>query len=67
MTRSGGKVDSEYDKYFMKIKVSSDDNLPLNNTLKFHMFTVTVRSDSEKDNKFYPQVFKMNFCMDCKC
>ena len=56
-TINGGKVDGEYDKYFMKIKVSSDDNLLLNNTLKFHIFTVIVRSVFEKDDKFYPQDF----------
>ena len=34
---------SVYEKDFMKIKFSSDDNLPLNKMLKFHMLTVIVR------------------------
>ena len=33
-TINGGKK-GEYGKYFMKIKFNTDDNLPLNKTLKF--------------------------------
>ena len=36
----------------MKIKFNSDDNLPLNKQLKFHLMTITIRSDSvEEDGK----------------
>ena len=35
----------------MKIKFSSDDNLPLNKILKL------IRSIFEEDGKYYPQVF----------
>ena len=42
----------------MKIKFSSDDNLPLNKTLKFHNMTIVIRSVfEEEDGKFYPQVY----------
>ena len=41
----------------MKIKFSSDDNLPLNKPLKFYNMTVTIRCVFSEDNKFYPQVF----------
>ena len=34
----------EYGKDFMKIKFSSDDNLPLNKILKIHNLTIIVRS-----------------------
>ena len=34
----------------MKFKFNSDDNLPLNKTLKVHMLTVIVRSVFEKDS-----------------
>ena len=44
-------------KDFMKVKVSRNDNLPLNKMLKFHMLTVIVRSVFEEDGKYYPQVF----------
>ena len=41
----------------MKIKFSSDDNLPLNKPLKFHNMTIITRSVFEEDDKLYPQVF----------
>ena len=41
----------------MKIKFSSDDNLPLNKPLKFYQMTVTIRCVFSEDNKLYPQVF----------
>ena len=47
----------EYGKDFIKIKFNSDDNLPLNKTLKLHNMTIIIRSVFEKDGKFYPQVF----------
>ena len=47
----------EYDKDYMKIKFSSDGNLPLNKMLKFHMLTIIVRSGFERDGKYYPQSF----------
>ena len=47
----------EYSKDNMKIKFSSDDNLPLNKPLKFHNMTVTIRCVFSEDNELYPQVF----------
>ena len=47
----------EYSKDYMKIKFSSDDNLPLNKSLKFYNMTVTIRCVFSEDNKLYPQVF----------
>ena len=47
----------DYEKYFMKIKINSDDNLSLNKMLKLHLLRVIVRSVFEKDGKYYPQVF----------
>ena len=41
----------------MKIKFSSDDNLPINKILKLHNLTVIVWFVFEKDGKYYPQVF----------
>ena len=41
----------------MKIKFNSDDNLPLNKPLKFHLMTITIRSVFEEDGKLYPQIF----------
>ena len=52
---SSGECD--YEKDYMKIKFNSDDDLPLNKPLKFHLMTVTIRSVFEEDGKLYPQVF----------
>ena len=47
----------EYAKGYMKIRFSSDDNLPLNKPLKFYQMTITIRCVISEDNKLYPQVF----------
>ena len=52
---SGDECD--YEKDYMKIKFNSDDNLPLNKPLKFHLMTITMRFVFEEDDKLYPQVF----------
>ena len=52
---SGDECD--YEKDYMKIKFNSDDNLPLNKPLKFHLMTITIRSVFEEDGKLFPQVF----------
>ena len=41
----------------MKIKLNSDDNLPLNKPLKFHNTTLTIRSVFGEYGKLYPQIF----------
>ena len=42
----------------MKIKFSSDNNLPLNKPLKFQYLTIIVRSVFKKDGKYYyPQIY----------
>ena len=40
----------------MKVKFDSDDNLSLNTVLKFRILTIVIRSISEKDGKYYPQI-----------
>ena len=46
-----------YEKDYKKIKFNSDDDLPLNKQLKFHMMTIIIRSVFSEDDKFYPQLF----------
>ena len=41
----------------MKIKVDSDDNLPLNKILKLHDLTVILRYVFKENGKYYPQIF----------
>ena len=52
---SSGECD--YEKDYMKIKFNSDDDLPLNKPLKFHLMIITIRSVFEEEGKLYPQVF----------
>ena len=52
---NGGK-ENDYGKDYMKIKFNSDDDLPLNKPLKFHVMALIVRSVFE-GGKLYPQVF----------
>ena len=47
----------EYSKGYKKIKFNSDDNLPLNKTLKIRTMTITIRCVFSEENKLYPQVF----------
>ena len=41
----------------MKIKLDSDDILPLNKILKFRILTIIIRNIFEKEDKYYPQIF----------
>ena len=52
---SSGECD--YEKYYMKIKFNSDDDLPLNKPLKFRLMTITIKSVFEEGDTFYPQLF----------
>ena len=47
--------ENNYEKDYMKIKFNSDDDLPLNKLLKFHIITIIIRSVFEEDGKLYPQ------------
>ena len=55
-TINGGKK-GEYGKVFMKIKLNTDDNLPLSKPLKLHLLTIIVRCVFEEDGKFYLQLY----------
>ena len=41
----------------MKIKLNSDDDLPLNKQLTFLSITIIVRTVFDEDGKYYPQIF----------
>ena len=41
----------------MKMKLSSDNNLPFSKISNFYNLTIFVRSVFQKDGKYYPQVF----------
>ena len=48
---------SKYAEDYIKIKFDSNDNLPLNEILKFRVLTIIIRNTFEKDGKYYPQIF----------
>ena len=41
----------------MKIKFNSDDDLPSNKLLKFHLMTIIIRRVFSADGNSYPQLF----------
>ena len=41
----------------MKIKLNSDDELPLNKTVEIPTIIIVVRAIFLESNKYYPQVF----------
>ena len=47
----------EYATDYMKIKFNSDDDLPLNKSLKFCLMTITIICVFKEDNELYSQVF----------
>ena len=55
-TTNGGK-ENDYEKNYVKIKLNSDDNLPLKEPLKFRLMTKTISSVFEEGGKFYLQLF----------
>ena len=57
LVRSTSNNSDNYDKKCVKIKFSSDDDLPFTKTLERFNMIIVVRSVFHKDNKYYPQVF----------
>ena len=49
--------ENNYEKNYMKTEFNSDDDLPLNKPLKFHIMTIIIRSVFEEDGKLYLQFF----------
>ena len=49
--------DCYYEKDYLKIRFNSNDGLPLNKPLKFHLMTIPIRYVFEEEVKFSPQVF----------
>ena len=53
------RIDSSgvYDKDYMKIKFSSDDDIPLNKILNFWTITVIIRCVFFKNGKYHPECY----------
>ena len=48
---------TKYDDNYMKIKFNTDDNITLNKIIYFRIITIIIRSVTQKDGKYYPQLF----------
>ena len=46
-----------YGEDYVKIRVNTDDNVPLNKQLKFPSLTIIIRCVFENGKKLYPQVY----------
>ena len=47
----------KYDDNYMKMKFNRDDNISLNKIIYFPTITIIIRSVTQKDDKYYPQIF----------
>ena len=52
-----GSKSREYGKDYMKIKFSSDYDLPMNEKNFFFNLTIIIRTVFEENGKYYPQIF----------
>ena len=57
MKVKNGDKENVYGKDYMNIKFNSDDHLPLNKPLKFHLMTIIIRCFFSEDGKLHPQRF----------
>ena len=55
--RSVTKKLGDYDEKYIKIKLDSDDNLPLNKTIEISVVIIVGRAMFYENNKYCPQVF----------
>ena len=47
----------KYDDNYVKIKFNTNDNSILKKIIYFLTITITIRSVTQKDSKYYPQLF----------
>ena len=47
----------EYGKDYMKIRLKSNNDLPVNKPIKLRLLTIIIRCVISEDGKFYPQLF----------
>ena len=47
----------KYDDNYMKIKFNTGDNILLNKIVYFPTITIIIRSVTQKDGTYYPQLF----------
>ena len=52
-----GCIKIEYGKDFWKIRIESNDDLPLNKLIKLFLLKIVIRSIFSEDGSFYPRLF----------
>ena len=57
LIRSITKNGDDHDEKYMKIKLCSDNELPLSNTIEIPTITIVVRTVFHENNKCYPKAF----------
>ena len=57
LVRSVTKKSDDCDEKYTKIKLNSDDKLPLNKAIAIPAMVIVVRAIFYENNKYYPQVF----------
>ena len=57
LIRSVTKKSDGYDEKYMEIKFDSDNELPLNKTIKIPVMVIVVGAFCHENNRYYPQVF----------
>ena len=55
--RINGGEKVEYRKDFKKIRFESNDNLPMNKSMRLPLLTIIIRCVFSEGGKFYPQLF----------
>ena len=46
-----------YEKNYARIRINTDDDLPLNKELKFPTLAIIIRCVLQKDEKLYPEIY----------
>ena len=52
-----GHIKIEYGKDFWKIRIESNDDLPLDELIKLLLLKIVIRSIFSEDGSFYPRLF----------
>ena len=61
------KTDDDDDEKYMKMKLNSDDDLPLKKTRKLHNMITVVKIVSHEDEKYYPKFSWVNVYINYNC
>ena len=54
---NGYSYPRKYDDNYMEIKFNTNDHILLSKIIYFPTITITVRSVTQKEGKYYPQLF----------